>query len=171
MRYTRSWLSLVAFLGVLSLAGCIHLPEARPLAIDEARSDFAVIDHYLDADAKKTPRSRFVEFVKDGGFHIDWLLLGMSKEELKAVRWNGAPAVVDASEDSTTGTVIVAQRRTAYTGGGWMGNNYTVSVCWSFTVDLEKHSVEGLHDVDCPEKIEWMLAGVDEKISIKELQK
>lgn len=171
MRSIRRWLGFIGAVGgVLALTACISVPGARPFAIEMARTQFAHIQDYLDADAQKAPHGGFVEFVEAAGFHIDWLFLGMSDEELHAVRWDGRPAVVDAYEDSRTGTVVVVQYSNAYTGGGLMGNNYTVSACWSFTVDLEKHSIEDLSDVECPTKIDWMLKSVDEKLSVDELR-
>lgn len=171
MRSIRKWAHCIGPVGVvLIFTGCSIIPQARPLAIDMARTQFAHIHSYLDADAQDAPRGRFVAFVESGGFHIDWLFLDMSDEELHAVRWDGRPAVADAREDSTTGTVTVVQRPSAYTGGGLMGNNYTVSACWSFTVDLENHTVDHISDVECPTNIDWMLNGVDEKLSVTELK-
>lgn len=156
--------------GVFLLAACVQLPQARPLAIEAARTQFTQILDYIEADAKEAPRGGFVDFVDAGGFHIPWSFINMSEEELQSVRWNGDPAVVDADVESTEGVVIVMQSASAYTGGGWMGNSYKVAACWSFTVDLEMHSIEDMSDIECPTKIERMLAGVDEMVSIGDLQ-
>ena len=151
------------------MTACSILPQAKPDAIREARADVAEMFEYLPSDAAKAPSGTFVEFVHAGGFHIpgDWT--SMTEEELHALRWNGYPTIVDASEAGGLGMVQVVQTAGAYTGGGLMGNNYEVAVCWQLTVDLTAHSIRSVDDVTCPAKISWMFSGIDETLSIKDL--